>query len=58
MRRKEGVIVRWDEKKWYVDSDIQSSRVYEDEDECDKNNNLLFEYAANSTTSTINHFML
>ena len=34
--RKEEVIVRWGEK-WYVDSGIQSSRVYEDDDdECDE----------------------
>jgi len=37
MRRKEGVIVRWGGKKLYVDSGIQSSRVYEDDDdECDE----------------------
>ncbi len=38
---------------------IQSSRVYEDEDdECDENNNLLYEYAKNRATTTINQYML
>ena len=59
MRRKEGVIMRWSGKKYHVDIDIQSSRVYEDDDVCDKkNNNLSYEYAANSATTTINHYML
>ncbi len=33
--------------------------MYEDEDdECDANYNLIYEYAANSATTTINHYML
>ena len=39
MRRKEGVIVRYD-------------------DECDENNNSYYECAANSATTSINHYML
>ena len=33
-------------------------RVNDNNDECDENNNLLYEYAANSATTTINHYML